>query len=301
MAGADLQCDGKIVGKGHRIGFIAEDFAAILGHGDEGSLVALLGQPVEVSQVFGLDGLHTGAQGRHFTSCFGFSVDLLGSAVFGDHIEKIKKFFKQFENMDKLDKSLIFSRESVKSLAREYFDLEEMRVPNVFEEMSLSKSQFSNFANPMNARMLASGVKGSKMKLDDIQDYLCDMEIAKIETEQRALVKKRESGKESFEKSFRKLAMLGSIKKTFEKTKKSAKKIEIDGLLTDSLEYSIYSETMFSYFVLSLAIMCGVLFGSIAYQCSLYPFLSLALMSYAVLLAVACLILLIIFIKQIRR
>lgn len=224
-----------------------------------------------------------------------------GIELFGEHIEKAKSFFKRYDRVNEGGKNLVFSAKSVEDLAKEYFYLKNLSVPNVFEEFSLSKNQINNWANPMNARVFAFGKNSSKLKTEEIRDHLCDMELAKLEVEQNALVKKFQSGKESFDKSFKKLALLNSIKKSFEKSKKKSAKIEVKGKLVDTLEYSIYSEAMYGYLILGLSIVFGTLFGSLAFQSLVHPFLGASLVPYAAMSGVAFIILFIIFFKQFSR
>jgi hypothetical protein len=81
---AHLQRHRHVVSEGHGVHPCAENAAAIVGHDDEGVAVALLGEPVQVGQVFRMGGPHAFQQGRHLAGRPGLAVDLLRGPVAGD-------------------------------------------------------------------------------------------------------------------------------------------------------------------------------------------------------------------------
>lgn len=221
--------------------------------------------------------------------------------LFHDLSEDLKKYCKLYNKFKDMEKDVIIDQYDVKEVVEFYYKIKEIKIPNIHEEIYGYKNAKLGLTQPIEAYKYVFGKGDKTRKSLDFNTNYSEMIISRIENESDEIRNRYDKGKMNFEKCFKKLSVLNSVKKSVETSKKSSKKMEVKGKLSESLEYKFFSENLYGYFILALAIISGVFTGLIVIESYFFPVLISNLTSYVLILAPIAIILCYYFIKNYVR
>ncbi len=227
-----------------------------------------------------------------------FLLNNINIVLFGEHIQKIITFYNLYDKAENSSENLIIDQYDVKELVKEYYELKALPVPNVFQDIeSYKTSKYANFQTLKACNLIFGKNIKNYNSSTNIEDALYEMISNRIQNDSDKIRRDYQKGKLSFDKSFKKLATLDSIKKTIETSKKKSSQIEISGTLSDNLEYKIYTLRMPGYLILSFGIISAILLGFIFMEIFSVPILAISLYQSVIFSGLICFICFYIFIK----
>ena len=175
--------------------------------------------------------------------------------LFKKHIETVKSFFKLYKRIKYFKESIEINKKDIEPLVEEYYILKSFDLPNVYSEIEQHKGGFMETYQAFGSFFgKKSGKKDSKEMEEVIRNFI-DM---KIENESKNALDDYDKNKISFGKCFEKIASFNAIKSFVPEIEKKNKRVELKGRICDNFNYQVFSNQLYGFVILAIAIAAGV-------------------------------------------